>query len=176
MSQEYNHQVKIRQRQEEDLSTCVAVLERVYATDGYPVQGTAHAEAFLSNESIGPAWVATVADRIVGHVAVGKAANSDVAVALWRQSHPEDPIAVLERLYVDPDHRGSGVAAQLIKAVMVWSAESDLRLVLFALEKDKPAMRLYERLHWTHFGTTTYRYGDGQTMDAWCYASPESTA
>ncbi|KAF2210579.1 hypothetical protein CERZMDRAFT_85912 [Cercospora zeae-maydis SCOH1-5] len=169
--------VQIRNREHNDLPACVRVLERVYAQDRYPVQGTAQAESFLSNQDIHPAWVAAVDDKIVGHVAIGKAKTSDVSVALWRETHQQDiAIAVLERLFVDPDHRGSGVAAKLMQAAVAWSAKEELRLVLFALAKDVGAAKLYERLGWVQFGTATYRYGDGQEMDAWCYVSPSPTA
>lgn len=173
-SETNNHQprVKIRRREHKDLPACVKVLERVYDQDGYPVQGTAQAESFLSNEDITLAWVAVIDNKIVGHVAMGRAKISDLSVALWRKTHQDDAIAVLERLFVDPDSRGSGVAAKLVQAAVAWGAQEGTRLVLYALAKDIAAARLYERLGWAHFGTATYRYGDGQEMDAWCYSSP----
>ncbi|CAK1360195.1 hypothetical protein CB0940_06280 [Cercospora beticola] len=173
-SEANNHQprVKIRRREHKDLPACVKVLERVYNQDGYPVQGTAHAESFLSNQDITSAWVAVIDSKIVGHVAIGKAKTSDLSAALWRKTHQDDAIAVLERLFVDPDSRGSGVVAKLVQAAVAWGAERGMRLVLYALAKDIAAARLYERLGWAHFGTATYRYGDGQEMDAWGYSSP----
>lgn len=172
---DFNHEVEIRHREDVDLPACIAVLKRVFAKDRYPVQGTTQAESFLSSENIKPAFVAVFNDNVIGHVAVGKATDDDVAVALWRQLHvnnTSEPVAVLERLFVDPDNRGYGVAAKLINAAVTWSAQAGLRLVLFALAKDTTAAKLYERLGWRHFGTTAYHYGDGEEMDAWCYVSP----
>lgn len=162
----------IRPRAEEDLDGCVACLKHVYAQDRYPVQGVADTEAFLNDSAIQQAWVVESNGKITGHVAVSTAMDSDISVALYWQKQPEAKIAVLERLFVDPDSRGSGVAARLIAQAVAWADERVIRLVLFALEKDRDAARLYERLGWTHFGTQTYRYGDGQQMDAHCFISP----
>jgi GNAT superfamily N-acetyltransferase len=167
----------IRTRSNVDLDACVSVLEKVYDKDKYPVQGVSQAKQFLSGDSIQQAWVCEKDGHIVGHVAASrKMSKDDVSMALWTQQHPDDPnsTAVLERLFVDPDSRGLGVAGQLIEAAVAWSHEKHMRLVLFALEKDKVAARLYERLGWSHFGTTAYHYDDGKTMDALCFVSPKS--
>lgn len=166
----------IRHRSPEDLSACASVLARVYHKDGYPVQGVSHAVEFLSNSSTLCAWAAvSVSDgAIIGHVAMSSAAEKDdVAVKLWRQLHDRiDDIAVLERLFVDPEARGRGVADALMQAVVEDCRARGLRVVLFALEKDQGAMRLYEKVGWARFGTQRYCYGDGESMEAVCYVSP----
>ncbi|EGP89946.1 unnamed protein product [Zymoseptoria tritici ST99CH_1A5] len=167
----------IRTRSASDLDACVEVLKAVYDNDGYPVQGVEEAKSFLSGDSIRQAWICEQDDQIVGHVAASsKTPESDVSVALWTQDHADDPsdIAVLERLFVDPYSRGLGVAGKLIDAAVAWSHEKDMRLVLFALEKDRVAAKLYERLGWSHFGTTTYHYDNGKTMAALCFVSPKA--
>ncbi|TKA78817.1 hypothetical protein B0A55_02245 [Friedmanniomyces simplex] len=165
--------VTVRVRTGVDIDGCVEVLGRVYGLDGYPVQGTAHAHQFLQ-DGIQRAWIAEHRDKIIGHVAIGDATNDDAAVALWRGLYPNEPIAVLERLYVDPKHRGSGAATSLIQAAVAWSRQAQLRLVLYALIKDQAAIRLYGRLGWNRFGTVPFIYGDGQKMDAVCFSSPRS--
>ena len=117
----------------------------------------------------------------VGHVALSRASEHDAAAALWRL-HPEARLApnggilVLGRLFVHPSARGAGVATQLIEAA---AAEASgragiTRLVMFALVKDRDAIRLYRKLGWVHYGTAVYRWGDGQQMSAECFASPET--
>lgn len=167
--------METRLRTGKDLDGCVDCLKHVYAKDRYPVQGVANAKAFLTGPAVQQAWVAESDHNIKGHVAASKASESDVSVALWWQKHPDSKIAFLGRLFVDPDSRGSGVAARLIAEAMNWAKERGIRLVLFALEKDRDAARVYERLGWTHFGTTVYRYGDSLQMDALCFVSPESS-
>jgi GNAT superfamily N-acetyltransferase len=165
----------VRLRAEKDLEDCIAVLCRVHNVDGYPVQGTAQANEFLTGNTILEGWVAEQNNRIVGHVCVGQATDDDVAVAQWRRTFPQQPnIAVLERLFVDPDARGSGAASNLVKAALTWAGESGRRLVLFALVKDQAAMRLYRRLGWSEYGVVPFRYGKGERMDAVCFVSPSS--
>ncbi|KAI7087224.1 hypothetical protein KC356_g4345 [Hortaea werneckii] len=79
--------------------------------------------------------------QIVGHVAVSRPRESDVAVRLWRALHPpqrrgstaaghaeegekeddeeekeeEEEIAVLERLFIHPSARGHGLASSLLR-------------------------------------------------------------
>ncbi|KAK1074059.1 hypothetical protein LTR74_001306 [Friedmanniomyces endolithicus] len=156
-----------------DLDSCVEVLCSVYAKDGYPVEGTSYAHRFLQ-DGLQRAWVAEQGNTIIGHVAIGNATEGDPAVILWRKLYPNEPIVVLERLFVDPRHRGSGAATGLIRAVEAWSRQEGIRLILFALSKDQVAIRLYGRLGWTRFGTVPFSYGDGQQMDAVCFCSPLS--
>jgi len=163
----------VRSRTDDDLNACVDVLQRVYDANGYPVQGTDNAEDFLSKGFIQEAWVAVHEGEIVGHVSVSTPDDSDVSVALWRKLHPEHAgIAVLGRLFVDPRQRGGGAARLLLQAAEVWSQQTNVRLILFALDKDQGAMRLYRRQHWVEFGTAPYHYGEDQEMPAVCFASP----
>ncbi|EME41264.1 hypothetical protein DOTSEDRAFT_90163 [Dothistroma septosporum NZE10] len=175
MSQEttdISQTISIRPRRTEDLASCIGILNRVYDLDGYPVHGVSNASSFLDFDALEQAFVAEYHGKIIGHVAIGEANDSDVAVQLWRTQHPATPIAVLERLFVDPRSRGSGTAAKLIEAAEAWSNERRQRLVLFVLEKDRVAERLYRRLGWEHFGTTTFRFGESKTMSALCFVCP----
>jgi GNAT superfamily N-acetyltransferase len=163
--------MNIRPRAEDDLDGCMACLTRVYEQDRYPVEGVSNTK--FNHSTIERAWIAEKDGTIKGHIALKTAMESDVSVALWWQDHPGAKIAVLGSLFVDTDCRGSGVAARLIAEAMAWANERNIRLVLFALEKDRAAARVYERLGWTHFGTSVYHW-DQQQMDALCYVSPES--
>lgn len=181
----------IRYREPSDLQSCSSLLARVYDKDRYPVQGVSHAVEFLSSPSTLVAWVATnqfpttsinatQEPQIVGHVSLTSPSQTDPAVALWyEQKHPE-PIAVLERLFVDPEARGQGLAEQLMKAVGQEAEKRGMRAVLFALVKDAGAMRLYERVGWREFGRSMYAYkgsdGVGREMEAVCYVAPSGSS
>lgn len=167
------HTTTIRLRTDNDLPACVSVLERVYAKDSYPIQGVENALSFLKGPCIGPAWVAERAGGIVGQASIGEPRPDSVAVSSWRQTHGKSHgIALLERLFVDPEHRGSGVAAQLINEAVRWSQNNGVRLVLLVLIKDVVALKLYKRLGWVQFATTTYHYGRDQEMEGYCLVSP----
>ncbi|GAB7324058.1 hypothetical protein MBLNU13_g07450t1 [Cladosporium sp. NU13] len=111
----------IRTRNPSDLPYCASLLARVYASDGYPVQGVSHAVEFLSSPSTLEAWVAEETatttttttnnkisnlcnptnkpspnpKRILGHVSLTSPSptSTDPAVTLWRSQHPSEPIA-----------------------------------------------------------------------------------
>jgi len=166
----------IRERMPEDLESCAEVLKRVYHKDRYPVQGVEHAIEFLSGPHTLQAWVAiSDAGDTIGHIVMSSSAKTDLSIELWKEQHGHvDNIAVLERLFVDPGARGNGVAEALMRTVTAAGQGRGLRVVLFALEKDQGAMRLYEKVGWETYGTQRYQYGDGKEMDAVCYVSPAS--
>ena len=295
----------IRPREPQDLLPLTHLLQVVYEQDAYPVQGTTHAEEFLTQPSTLRAWVAESSSSssssssseaeegkndvgngnrkkgtpsggggkgkrvVVGHVAVSRPREGDVAVRLWRALHPprgsraggrkgkegqgqeqgqgeggveeeekkeeeeeedddddddaeeegeEEPIAVLERLFIHPSARGQGLASSLLGTVEEWAASNTslpeeknspamggssggdgddggggdgggnptnhppkkktkqelkekkkrkgIRLLLFALAKDEPAMRLYRRRGWTEFGRTGFTWAEGPSPGA----------
>ena len=196
----------IRPRNPSDLPSCASLLTRVHARDGYPVQGVSHAIEFLSSPSTLEAWVAEETEtataiatngdtndspkqpsptpkKILGHVSLtspSPTSSSDPAVALWRSQHPSEPIAALERLFVDPEARGQRLAAKLLLAASEEAGKRGLRVVLFALVKDQGAMRLYERNGWREFGRKMFAYRDGEgreaEMEAVCFVGPESSS
>jgi GNAT superfamily N-acetyltransferase len=181
--------ITIRTRQSTDLPSCASLLARVYEKDRYPVQGVSHAIEFLSSPSTLAAWVAVQppADkddttqeeaRILGHVALTSPSTSDPAVALWYSQNRSEPIAVLERLFVDPEARGQRLAERLMRAVSEEAEKRGMKAVLFTLIKDVGAMRLYERVGWQEFGRSVYAYQDHEgkdtEMEAVCYVAPSS--
>ncbi|KAI6876245.1 hypothetical protein KC338_g516 [Hortaea werneckii] len=143
-------------RHPEDLPQLTHLLQTVYDRDAYPVQGTADAAGFLTQASTLRAWVAETSsaaaassevgeeeegerrDQIVGHVAVSRPREGDVAVRVWRELHPrrgamdagqegkeeedEEPIALLERLFIHPSFRNHGLASSLLRTAEEWAA------------------------------------------------------
>ncbi|MEU6563265.1 GNAT family N-acetyltransferase [Nocardia nova] len=146
----------------------------MHERDGYPVEGVADPLFWLSPTGLINAWVATNSASAVGHSLITAPKPTDDAAALWiEQSHePASSIAVLGRLFVGPEGRNRGAGEQLTRAAMDYGAERNLRLVLDVMEKDKAAIRLYERLGWLNIGSTRHKFGIGQETSAQCYVSP----
>lgn len=192
--------IGIRPRVQTDLPSCASLLARVYEKDAYPVQGVSNAIEFLSSPSTLVSWVAvapaaeeasgaenakkgteTQHDRVIAHVSLSlpSSNSTDPAVVLWRSQNQSEPVAVLERLFVDPAARGQGLAEKLMRTVTEEAGKRGLRCVLFALVKDAGAMRLYERVGWKEFGRKMYGYEDGERqwkeMEAVCFVAPGST-
>ncbi|KAI7556231.1 hypothetical protein KC317_g12395, partial [Hortaea werneckii] len=156
-------------RHPEDLPQLTHLLQTVYERDAYPVQGTADAAGFLTQTSTLRAWVAETSSaaaassssedgeedgergreeggkgrgrgQVVGHVAVSRPREGDVAVKLWRALYPrsgavdahseegeeeegeEESIALLERLFIHPSVRNHGLASSLLRTAEEWAA------------------------------------------------------
>ncbi|KAI2770654.1 putative acetyltransferase [Daldinia loculata] len=163
----------IRPRTDHDIPACLQVLNVVYKDSGYPVQGVGDPAQFFNKYET--TWVAEVGGTVVGHIALAEGAAGNVAVDLWQKQHPEDVhIAVIGRLFVHPDNRKGGTASKLISTAVKEARGRGQRLLMFALIKDQDAIRLYRKLGWQYFGNTVYNWGEGNGMDAECFASPMS--
>lgn len=167
----------VRFRIESDMAEAAAGLVKVHVTDGYPVEGVSRPEEWLTPPGMLEAWVAEVAGRIVGHVAVGRS-NGEDAVALWlrRSGGGEVGTGVLARLFVVPEARKRAVGESLVRAAVEYARSKGMRLVLDVMTKDAAAIRLYTRLGWTELGAAVHTFGEeGQTADALCFVSPPAT-
>ncbi|KAI1421121.1 acyl-CoA N-acyltransferase [Xylaria sp. FL1777] len=160
----------IRLRKDEDLAACVEIMTAVYHTSGYPVGGVENALEELRTDD--QAWVAEDNGVIIGHVAMNKARETYVNVALWLERYPQADVMVLGRLFVHPERRGRGAATKLIRTVEEEARSKGKRLLILALVKDQDAIRLYRHLGWEHYATTVFRWGKGNEIDAECFASP----
>ncbi|QOV41002.1 GNAT family N-acetyltransferase [Streptomyces ferrugineus] len=165
--------IVIRPFEDSDLPGAAAALTDVHATDGYPVEGVAHPEAWLRSDEVLASWVAESGRRIVGHVAVMRP-RGEGAVSLWTEQSGADEhrIGVLARLFVVRDARGRTVGERLVMTAMDYGLSHNRRLVLDVMVKDTAALRLYERLGWLRTGGTMHRYGNGQHIEAICYVAP----
>ncbi|WP_326677229.1 GNAT family N-acetyltransferase [Streptomyces sp. NBC_01237] len=165
----------VRPIQDADVAGAAAALMEVHATDGYPVEGVAQPEAWITPPEVVQAWVGEVDHKIVGHVAVMRA-QGEKAVTLWRRQIGEDEthIGVLARLFVVQSARKNAVGESLMRAAMDYAKVHGLHLVLDVMDKDTSAIRLYERLGWHFIGEATHQYGAGQQIPAKCYVWPAS--
>lgn len=167
--------VSIRPRTAADLDPCAHLLVRVHERDGYPVEGVTDPISWLIPTALIRAWVADFNDTPVGHVAISQPQPDDDAVRCAQEHGVRaDTIAVLGRLFVDPDARGQRIGYHLARAAMEDAVRHQMRLVLDVMIKDAAAIHLYESLGWQHTGDVIHHYGDGLTTQARCYLAPDA--
>lgn len=122
---------EVRDRVASDLPALVEVLWRVHG-GGYPATWPEQPATWLTPSGLVRAVVATVDGAVIGHVGL-------VVPAPGRM--PE-----LTRLFVDPDHRGAGVADTLLDRIERCVPSTHVRL---DVTEDTPAAwHLYERHGW----------------------------
>lgn len=157
----------VRSRATADFGGIGAVLENVYAADGYPVEGPAATMRTVQSESPAGAWVAEIDTEIVGHVVLFAPPENPLpgqhAAGLEGPSGTSSAPATLARLAVRTDVRGQGIATALIDAVLGEAQRHDWSLVLDVLAKDEAAIRLYERTGWVRFAEFEHQ------VDSRCY-------
>lgn len=165
----------IRPRVETDLPDAAAALVAVHAADGYPVEGVNQPELWLTPPGLLRAWVAEVAGKVVGHIAITDPQGEEaVRLYLEQNESRENQLAVMARLYVVPEARGRSLGERLVRAATNYAQGEGLILVGDVMSKDTAAIRLYERLGCRFIGTAVHRHsGHGETP-AVCFATPGS--
>jgi len=168
--------ITIRPRDPGDLPDLAPVLVRVHAVDGYPVEGVAAPEDWLTPPRELAAWTAVYDGVPVGHISLAKADSSDDAAAVWQQTtgHGIEAVAIPVRLFVDPDHRDQGAGKFLMLAAHTYAAEHGLTLVFDVMLKDHAAIRLYESVGCQRLGTIEHHHSDGETEPAAVYVAPDA--
>lgn len=123
--------MRIHERADADQDALAEVLWRAHVF-GYPAVWPDDPAAWLTPAGLLGAWVAIVDDRVVGHVGI---------VVPGPGRMPE-----VKRLFVDPDHRGKGIADALLDAAEQAVPGPHVRLDV--TEDSADAWRLYERRGW----------------------------
>jgi GNAT superfamily N-acetyltransferase len=162
----------IRPRRDEDLPELAAVLVRVHALDGYPVEGVADPEGWLRHNHELQSWTAIEDTQPVGQITLTRATADDDAAQAWRDQTGGDVehLAIPVRLFVDPGHRGSGAGRLLMEAAVDFARSRGLAIAFDVMLKDRAAIRLYEHLGAERVADLTHHYGDGLTEPAAVYA------
>jgi GNAT superfamily N-acetyltransferase len=156
----------------------VRALALVAAADGYPSRWPADPAEWLRCTRRVGAWVAERDGYPVGHVVLRHPRpepGGDAPVALWSATtgQPADRAAVLVRLFVVPDARGTGLGSALVTAACAAAADRRLHPVLDVADANRAAVRLYQRLGWTLLGSYEDTFGDGGPPDLLrCFAGP----
>jgi hypothetical protein len=98
----------VRERSDNDLPDCVNMLRRVFDTFTYPAQWPQDPASWIANDTERSAWVATGGNgSLLGHIDIRSASDHPVT-ALWCKAtgRKENELAVVSRLFVDPNHIG----------------------------------------------------------------------
>jgi ribosomal protein S18 acetylase RimI-like enzyme len=80
-----------------------------------------------------------------------------------------DRLAIPVRLFVHPDHRGTGAGRLLMEAAFGFARTCGLAIAFDVMLKDQAAIRLYERLGAQRIADLTHHYGDGLAEPAAIY-------
>lgn len=153
--------VEIRRRRDSDVPALIEVLEDVYSTDGYPVEGTSTAAAFLSPQGIVQSWVAIQAGIVVGHIAIITGAQGcRPAVRAWVDLPDSkgdiEHTVVVARFFIRKHARNQGLGRKLVEHTCEWAQTNNMKIVMNVIDKDVGAMRLYEKLGFRRIGEGVY--------------------
>lgn len=147
-------------------------LVRVHALDGYPVEGVDDPSALLHPQGEIASWVAEVSSTPIGQVSLTGATAAEDAARLWCNTTGGDAagLALLARLFVDPDHRSCGAGRLLVEASVDHARGSGLAIALDVMEKDHAAIRLYESLGARRLGSITHYHSEDLAEPGAVYA------
>lgn len=166
--------VVIRPRRTADLPELAQVLIRVHAQDGYPVEGVADPQAWLTPPHEIAGWTALHADRPIGQISLTSATVADDAAILWRRATGLGiaRLVIPVRLFVDPQHRRLGAGQLLMLTAHSYAAGNDLAMAFDVMLKDQAAIELYEAAGCKRLGTIEHHHSNGRTEPAAVYLAP----
>ena len=164
----------VRLRQDADIAELGRVLVRVHDHDGYPVEGVADPESWLTPSREVSAWAALLDDRPIGQISLTRAAADDDAALLWQRATGGDinRLVIPVRLFVDPPHRRLGAGAQLMLAAHSYATGHNLAMAFDVMLKDQAAIQLYEAAGSKRLGVIDHHHSDGKTEPAAVYVAP----
>jgi GNAT superfamily N-acetyltransferase len=165
--------IVVRDRTETDMEQCVALAERVHEDDGYPFFLATDLRTFLITPDAYRAWVAVRAGVVLGHVALHPR-SSEVVLALASETlrRPVDELAVVARLLVAPDARGSGAGRALLEVAAEDARARGLWPILDVATDLTAAIALYDASGWVCAGAVTVPLGPDLSLDELVYLGP----
>ena len=90
---------------------------------------------------------------IVGAMAVTMYQGVDYHAIEWSQQVPDDKVAVIHILAVNPDRQGSGVGSEMVREAIRLARKNGMKAVrLDALASNTPAHSMYKRLGFEYRG------------------------
>jgi GNAT superfamily N-acetyltransferase len=169
--------VVIRRRSDSDLPQLAQVLVRVHAADGYPVEGVADPQAWLTPPREVAAWTALLPGQPIGQISLTRAADDDDAAILWQRATGGDigKLVIPVRLFIDPPHRRLGAGAQLMLAAHSYSTIHSLAMAFDVMLKDQAAIQLYEAVGCRRIGIVEPHHSYGMVEPAAVYVAPAAS-
>lgn len=134
----YFVEVRVHRATLRELEAAYQIVSEYYEAVGVVVrEGRPRFEHEYFGEGAG-VWLATERGRIIG------------CIALRKLSRPKNS-GEIKRMYVQPEHRGQGVAESLLSALETYASESGYKRLYLDSKKDlMPAIRFYRRHGYEH--------------------------
>ena len=138
------------------------------------MEGIADPRAWLEPPHEIRSWTAVVDGVRVGQVTLTEAQPEDDAARAWieRTGGSVADIAVMARLFLDPGHRGVGLAGFLVLGLRHHAQLIGRTVVFDVMATDAAAVHLYDRSGAEQIAEVTHRFGDGRTGPALVYVFP----
>ncbi|MEU8227195.1 GNAT family N-acetyltransferase [Kribbella sp. NPDC048915] len=151
--------MRIRERDDGDLDSCVGVLRAVHERAGYPINWPADPCGWLTPPGRLGCWVAVSDGQVVGHVVLTATAEG----------------VEVERLFVDPGATRQGIGRRLLDHCVRAAAELGLPLALEVADNGGAAVELYRRAGWSEVGRTPIDWGRDRAAELIRFAAPGDT-
>jgi GNAT superfamily N-acetyltransferase len=163
----------IRPRVSSDVPILTEILTNVYNLTRYPVDGPSSFPSRFQSTKALTSIVALYDGKLVGHAELQEASGLNPLVTASLTSHgPISSFAALVSLFVDPTLQGKGIGARLVEEAIAKARAQGKRLVLIVLDKDKAAIRMYERMGWERGIEYEYETSLGVRYKAFSYVAP----
>ena len=115
--------------------------------------GTTLAEAQAQTDAYWQQRAESSAVSDTRFLAIASAGDEWVGVAGGMFDYDNSEVAEIISVWVDPEHRRSGMAAALVETVADWAGDRGAKqLHLWVTETNEPARRLYRRLGFAEMG------------------------
>lgn len=141
--------------------------------DTYAAYNTAHDMAnYIAAHFNAEAWRRQLASE-QSQVLLAMTQDSMAGYIHYRETvtpapEPGQEAIQIERLYVDPGHKGSGLGRKLIRAVEGAAAMALRRTVFLGVwEKNERAIGFYQHIGYSVFGEHTFLLGEDKQRDLW---------
>lgn len=154
--------LQIRKRNDADFQRLEIIARRVQAADRYPIYlPNGDYRRFLRQPASTAAWVATLADQVVGHVALNDSTSTPVMRAV-DELGDERPALYIARLLVDPNARRTGSGRALLDHARREAQSSGHLPALDVVDipTAAPAISLYRAEGWREIARVSFDLAD----------------
>lgn len=162
----------------------VSLADAVRAVDRWPPHRIGPTKDFIAGSVPLAALVGEDDGELIGHVAVHeRSARKVMALASDATGVEASGLAVVARLFVDPERRGRGVGMTLLEAAVEATIAAGRYPILDVWTELDGAIALYERAAWLRLGEVTFNLRDpcgpdclhtDNSLRSFVYSAPQS--